>query len=125
VSLSAADAYVGRRPADLVATFTAALAELFPAAGRARIEDAVVTREPAATFRCRPGPRALRPGARTGLPGVTLAGAWTATGWPATMEGAVRSGLAAADALLHETPAAAFNSATPAMAGRASASGNR
>jgi squalene-associated FAD-dependent desaturase len=125
VSLSAADAYVGRRPADLVATFTAALAELFPAAGRARIEDAVVTREPAATFRCRPGTRALRPGARTGLPGVTLAGAWTATGWPATMEGAVRSGLAAADALLHETPAAAFNSATPAMAGRASASGNR
>jgi len=106
VSLSAADAFIGRRPADLVATFTAALAELFPAARRAGIEDAVVTREPAATFRCRPGTRALRPGPRTGLPGVAVAGAWTATGWPATMEGAVRSGLAAADAVLEPGPGA-------------------
>jgi monoamine oxidase len=38
---------------------------------------------------------------RTALPGLFLAGAWTATGWPATMEGAVRSGDAAAAALLH------------------------
>jgi len=118
VSLSAADAYIGRRPADLVALFTAALAALFPAAGRARVEDAVVTREPAATFRCRPGTRALRPGARTGLPGVTLAGAWTATGWPATMEGAVRSGLTAAEAILcPSAPAAPFDPATPALVG--------
>jgi squalene-associated FAD-dependent desaturase len=102
VSLSAADAWIGTRPGELVATFTAALAELFPAAVRARIEDAVVTREPAATFRCGPGTRALRPGTRTALPGVALAGAWTATGWPATMEGAVRSGAAAAAALLAE-----------------------
>jgi squalene-associated FAD-dependent desaturase len=100
VSLSAADAHVGRRSADLLAAFTAALGELFPAAGRARIEDAVVTREPEATFRCRPGTRSLRPGPRTGLPAVAVAGAWTATGWPATMEGAVRSGLAAADEVL-------------------------
>jgi monoamine oxidase len=38
------------------------------------------------------------------LPGVSLAGAWTATGWPATMEGAVRSGDAAATALLEQPP---------------------
>jgi uncharacterized protein with NAD-binding domain and iron-sulfur cluster len=44
-------------------------------------------------------PEAHRPGPETGRPNVTRAGAWTATGWPPTMEGAVRSGLAAARAL--------------------------
>jgi uncharacterized protein with NAD-binding domain and iron-sulfur cluster len=58
-----------------------------------------VTRERAATFRQSPGTLAARPGQRTRLPGLALAGAWTDTGWPATMEGAVRSGDAAADAL--------------------------
>jgi hydroxysqualene dehydroxylase len=138
VSLSAADAFIGRRSADLVATFTAALSELFPAAGRARIEDAIVTREPAATFRCRPGTRALRPGARTGLSGVALAGAWTATGWPATMEGAVRSGVAAAEAVLGDAtngaagappppavPAAGRNGETVTLAGAGPARGER
>ena len=52
--------------------------------------------EHAATFRAAPGARALRPGPRTHLPGFLLAGSWTDTGWPATMEGAVRSGHAAA-----------------------------
>uniref|UniRef100_UPI001939FBDF FAD-dependent oxidoreductase n=1 Tax=Segeticoccus rhizosphaerae TaxID=1104777 RepID=UPI001939FBDF len=42
----------------------------------------------------------MRPGAATGLPGLALAGAWTATGWPATMEGAVRSGHTAVAHLL-------------------------
>ena len=56
--------------------------------------------EPRATFRAAPGTRVLRPGTRTSLPGLFLAGAWTDTGWPATMEGAVRSGLAAARAAL-------------------------
>jgi squalene-associated FAD-dependent desaturase len=55
-----------------------------------------VSREPAATFAARPGTAALRPGPETGRANVARAGAWTATGWPATMEGAVRSGLAAA-----------------------------
>jgi uncharacterized protein with NAD-binding domain and iron-sulfur cluster len=55
-----------------------------------------VTREHAATFRAEPGARRLRPGPKTALPGLVLAGAWTDTGWPATMEGAVRSGAAAA-----------------------------
>jgi hydroxysqualene dehydroxylase len=55
-----------------------------------------VSREPAATFLGRPGTAALRRGVETARPRVARAGAWTATGWPATMEGAVRSGRAAA-----------------------------
>jgi len=58
------------------------------------------TCERAATFRQAPGTAALRPRAETAHPGLLLAGAWTDTGWPATMEGAVRSGLAAARAAL-------------------------
>jgi squalene-associated FAD-dependent desaturase len=58
-----------------------------------------VSREPAATIAVRPGSERERPGPETARPGVTRAGAWTGTGWPATMEGAVRSGLAAARAL--------------------------
>jgi squalene-associated FAD-dependent desaturase len=58
-----------------------------------------VSREPAATFAARPGTAALRPGAETDRPNVVRAGAWTATGWPATMEGAVRSGRHAAAVL--------------------------
>jgi squalene-associated FAD-dependent desaturase len=58
-----------------------------------------VSREPAATIAVRPGSERERPGPETSRPGVTRAGAWTGTGWPATMEGAVRSGLAAARAL--------------------------
>ena len=55
-----------------------------------------VSREPAATFAGRPGTAAARLGPETGRPNVARAGAWTATGWPATMESAVRSGRAAA-----------------------------
>ncbi|HYY80611.1 MAG TPA: hydroxysqualene dehydroxylase HpnE [Actinomycetes bacterium] len=101
VSVSAADAEADRPTAQLRARYLPALAELFPAARGTRVVDCFVTRERAATFRQAPGTAALRPPARTGVPGLVLAGAWTATGWPATMEGAVRSGLAAArEALL-------------------------
>jgi squalene-associated FAD-dependent desaturase len=55
-----------------------------------------VSREPNATVALRPGTAAARPGARTASAKVTRAGAWTATGWPATMESAIRSGRAAA-----------------------------
>jgi squalene-associated FAD-dependent desaturase len=58
-----------------------------------------VSREPAATIAVRPGSEAQRPGPQTRRPNVTRAGAWTGTGWPATMEGAIRSGRAAARAL--------------------------
>ena len=58
-----------------------------------------VSREPLATIAVRPGSDAHRPGLETERPNVVRAGAWTATGWPPTMEGAVRSGRAAAKAL--------------------------
>jgi squalene-associated FAD-dependent desaturase len=96
VSLSAADAELDMTSEALRSRFVPALAELLPAAREARVENFFVTREHAATFRASPGSRALRPGPRTAIPGLALAGTWTDTGWPATMEGAVRSGRAAA-----------------------------
>ncbi|OKK22423.1 phytoene dehydrogenase [Streptomyces sp. CB00455] len=76
------------------------LERLLPAARGAKVRDFFVTRERTATFAPTPGVGRLRPGARTDTPGLYLAGAWTATGWPATMESAVRSGLNAAHAAL-------------------------
>lgn len=100
VSLSAADVEIDEPAAHLRRRYVAALAELFPRARDARVVDAFVTRERRATFRQTPEADRLRPGPRTGLPRLFLAGAWTDTGWPDTMEGAVRSGLAAARAAL-------------------------
>jgi squalene-associated FAD-dependent desaturase len=96
ISLSGADDVVDRPVEWFRATFVPALAELFPAVARASVERFLVTRERAATFRQAPGAARLRPGPITRVPRLFLAGAWTDTGWPATMEGAVRSGLAAA-----------------------------
>ncbi|MGW1256617.1 hydroxysqualene dehydroxylase HpnE [Streptomyces sp. NPDC002513] len=76
------------------------LERLLPAARGAGVKDFFVTRERTATFAPSPGVGRLRPGARTKAPGLYLAGAWTATGWPATMESAVRSGVSAAGAAL-------------------------
>jgi squalene-associated FAD-dependent desaturase len=96
VSLSAADAEIETPPDQLQRQFTAAIEELLPAASQAKVERFVVTRERFATPRLRPGTWRSRPGPETGIEGFALAGAWTDTGWPATMEGAVRSGHAAA-----------------------------
>ncbi|MFF7394424.1 hydroxysqualene dehydroxylase HpnE [Streptomyces scabiei] len=76
------------------------LERLLPGTRGAAVKDFFVTRERTATFAPTPGVGRLRPGARTKAPGLYLAGAWTATGWPATMESAVRSGIAAAQAAL-------------------------
>jgi uncharacterized protein with NAD-binding domain and iron-sulfur cluster len=56
-------------------------------------------KEQRATFSAAPETEALRPGSKTSIPNVFLAGDWTRTGWPATMEGAVRSGYLAAEAI--------------------------
>ena len=102
VSQSAAFDEIGERPAEMIERYRAALAELLPRSAEAEVIDAVVTREHRATFAGRPGTRRLRPGPSTAIDGLFLAGAWTDTGWPATMEGAVRSGkLAAGIALDH------------------------
>ena len=95
VSLSAADSYLGWSSPELVTHFEAEMARLIPAATGAVVTESIVTREPKATFRGVPGTHSLRPGTECALPGVFLAGAWCDTGWPATMEGAVRSGVEA------------------------------
>jgi uncharacterized protein with NAD-binding domain and iron-sulfur cluster len=99
ISLSAADDYIDRSVASLREEFIPALGELLPAAREAAVTEFFVTRERRATFRGVPGTARLRPPAATALPGLVLAGSWTATGWPDTMEGAVRSGLNAVLAL--------------------------
>src|SRR6266542_4335044 len=100
VSLSAAHDEVELPVAALRDRYLPALAELFPAARHASVTSFFVTRERTATFLAAPGTAALRPAAETALRGLFLAGSWTSTGWPATMEGAVRSGLVAARAAL-------------------------
>ncbi len=102
VSLSHAVEEIGASVADLRGRYLPALERLLPAAAGAEVLDFAVTHEPRATFRVAPGTRELRPGARTPVPGLYLAGAWTDTGWPPTMEGAVRSGVSAARAALSE-----------------------
>lgn len=100
VSQSAAQDEIDLPVAELRSRYLPELERLLPAARGAGIRDFFVTRERTATFAPAPGVGRLRPGAHTRAPGLHLAGAWTATGWPATMEGAVRSGFTAADAAL-------------------------
>ena len=73
--------------------------EFFPAARQANLVKSTVIKEVNATYSPRPGIDAFRPTPVTPWPRVLLAGDWTASGWPATMEGAVRSGYLAAEAL--------------------------
>jgi squalene-associated FAD-dependent desaturase len=116
VSLSAADEESRMTVDELRSRYVAALAALLPAARGADVEQFFVTREHAATFRAAPGARALRPGPRTGHPALFLAGSWTDTGWPATMEGAVRSGAAAAAEALAALAASGAPASTVAAA---------
>ncbi len=73
------------------------LAEFFPEVNQAKLLKSTVVKEVHATFSALPGIGAHRPGPRSPWPNIFLAGDWTDTGWPATMEGAVRSGFAAAE----------------------------
>jgi zeta-carotene desaturase len=75
------------------------LAEFFPVAAEAQLERAHVVKEVRATFSAAPGLEAKRPVNRTSIPNFFLSGDWTRSGWPATMEGAVRSGYQAAEAV--------------------------
>jgi squalene-associated FAD-dependent desaturase len=97
--LSAAHRANPRVNADLVASAEGALRRLFPKMAGANVLKSLVLREAQATFVPSPDHEGLRPPARTSLPGLFLAGDWTHTGLPATIEGAVRSGNEAARAV--------------------------
>ena len=82
----------------LLATVISELKAIFPAAREAQLLNARIVTDPTAVLSVRPGVEAVRPAAVTHVPNLFLAGDWTATGWPSTMEGAVRSGRLAAQA---------------------------
>lgn len=99
ISLSGAWDFIDRPKDDLRDLFTEEMRRLFPAARDAVVEKSLVIKQPEATFRCMPGVAAHRPSQATPIPNLFLAGEWTDTDWPSTMEGAVRSGVYAAEAL--------------------------
>jgi squalene-associated FAD-dependent desaturase len=98
VVISASRGLLGGDREKLVAAVVAELRDTFPAARDAVLVDARVVTDPTAVLSVRPGVDAFRPAAVTSVPNLFLGGDWTATGWPSTMEGAVRSGRLAASA---------------------------
>ena len=105
VSVSAASEWIDQPVPQLRELFLPEISRVLPGAAGQVPTDFFVTRERTATFRQQPGSGRRRAAQRTGTPGLVLAGAWTATGWPDTMEGAVRSGQNAARLLLEQLPA--------------------
>jgi zeta-carotene desaturase len=101
--VSASRSLVEMSRADVISMAVSELSEFFPLVKSATLERAHVVKEVRATFSAKPGMEVLRPFSRTAFGNLFLAGDWTRSGWPATMEGAVRSGYAAADALLEQS----------------------
>ena len=97
--VSASRSLVEMKREDVIALALSELAEFFPAVKEARLEKSRVVKEIRATFSAKPGLEAHRPPSRTAIGNLFLAGDWTRSGWPATMEGAVRSGYLAAEAV--------------------------
>ena len=103
VVISASRELAGRDRTEIVREVCGDLSAIFPLAREARLLRSALLTEPEAVFSVTPASEALRPSQRTSIPGLILAGDWTSTGWPATMEGAVRSGYLAAQAALGAT----------------------
>jgi squalene-associated FAD-dependent desaturase len=97
--VSASKSLVQKSREEILELATKELAEFFPSVKEAKVIKAAVIKEIYATYAILPGLDKYRPEAKTPWPHIFLAGDWTATGWPATMEGAVRSGYLAAEAL--------------------------
>jgi zeta-carotene desaturase len=97
--VSSSKTLIDKSRSEIVDLALSEVREFFPAAREANLVKSTVIKELHATYSPRPGIDAFRPGAITAWPRVFLAGDWTATGWPATMEGAVRSGYLAAEAV--------------------------
>ncbi len=97
--VSSSKTLVEKSKTEIVDLAVKELLEFFPAAREANLLKSTVIKEVNATYSPRPGIDRHRPKPETAWPRVFLAGDWTATGWPATMEGAVRSGYLAAEAV--------------------------
>jgi squalene-associated FAD-dependent desaturase len=100
VVISASDELVQRGSEEVIRQVSDELAAIWPAVREARLLHRRMVTQPRAVFSVRPGVDALRPPQATSIENLMLAGDWTATGWPATMEGAVRSGYLATEAVL-------------------------
>jgi len=97
--ISASKSLVEKPKNEIVELAMRELGEFFPAVREAKLVKSTVIKEVHATFSPVPGSDAYRPSHSSPWPRLFLAGDWTATGWPSTMEGAVRSGYGAAEAL--------------------------
>ena len=97
--MSCSRSLVEKSKAEIVELAIREAQEFFPGAPDAVLLKSTVIKEVHATYSPRPGIEPYRPKPDTAWPRVFLGGDWTATGWPATMEGAVRSGYLAAEAL--------------------------
>jgi len=100
ISLSGAREFAEMPAQEIIELFVREVQSLFPAARTAELKRGLVVKQRDATFAARPGVSRLRPGQRTPIGNLFLAGDWTDTGWPGTMESAVRSGLLAARGVL-------------------------
>ena len=116
-AIPAADNYVDLPASRLRAELLPELERLFPAAAGTEVQDFFITRERRAMVRHVPGSQQFRATQPAAVPGLALAGAWTATGLPDTMESAVRSGHTAARKLLADLSGAGFDRAEPSPAG--------
>jgi len=101
--VSSSKALVPKSKSDIIGLALEELREFFPAARGAKLLKSTVVKEVSATYSPQPGVDAYRPTSLAVWPRVFLAGDWTATGWPATMEGAVRSGYLAAEAIVRSS----------------------
>jgi squalene-associated FAD-dependent desaturase len=97
--VSSSKSLIDKSRSEIVDLALAEVREFFPAARQSNLVKSAVIKEVNATYSPRPGIDSHRPPSITKWPRVFLAGDWTATGWPATMEGAVRSGYLAAEAI--------------------------
>jgi len=98
--VSASKSLVQKSREEIIEIALRELAEFFPIVKEAKLVKAAVIKEVYATYSILPGLDQYRPEAKTAWPNIFLAGDWTASGWPATMEGAIRSGYLAAEALM-------------------------
>jgi zeta-carotene desaturase len=97
--VSASRSMIAMQRQEIIDLAVSELARFFPKVREAVLLKAAVTKEVRATYSVRPMLDRGRPGSQSPWPAIYLAGDWTATGWPATMEGAVRSGYLAAEAI--------------------------